>query len=369
MSITFDVNSKALRSLSSKSHKTTDIKTAIFKRTNDIKQRYKKVGDPKGHQYEMEDVLTGKESTIEAAAGNTETVIEGKFSHPLMEAAHLAYSDHYPLVLTPDTVWLCIAQGFANHVNENAEALRSRFVAHEGKEKIIVDVPFVKGSPDNDWQWAFKQFSERLSQYIGKKRDLVVSNFSTTTAIEQAVSEIVLMDSMKAYFSYGCRTMCGIPSITLTGTVDDWKSIQTRVQALSEFDLSWWTDELLPVTQHFINAAMGNVPPGVWNEFYKVDGGSGGPYISGWANTLFPYVEGRDKMVKNRYLNGATKGPFSGNTSDNFHQGLSKVPFEWNYYGTIYDMEFLGGFTGVHQDTTTLALTPALGWAIREKQD
>src|SRR5690349_14786617 len=39
-----------------------------------------------------------------------------------------AFALHYPLVLSPDDVWLCLAQGFARHVNENAEKLRERFV-------------------------------------------------------------------------------------------------------------------------------------------------------------------------------------------------------------------------------------------------
>src|SRR5262245_50441118 len=37
-----------------------------------------------------------------------------------LRAVHAAYALHYPLVLTPDAVWLSIAQGFAAHVNVNA---------------------------------------------------------------------------------------------------------------------------------------------------------------------------------------------------------------------------------------------------------
>lgn len=50
--------------------------------------------------------------------------------HALIEAVHTAFAEHYPLVLPPDDVWLCLAQGFAQHVEANAEALRSRFVRH-----------------------------------------------------------------------------------------------------------------------------------------------------------------------------------------------------------------------------------------------
>lgn len=58
------------------------------------------------------------------------------FLHPLVQAVHLAFSDHRPLVLTPDCIWLTIVQGFGQHVNENAEALRGRIVHHEGKKEF-----------------------------------------------------------------------------------------------------------------------------------------------------------------------------------------------------------------------------------------
>jgi hypothetical protein len=56
--------------------------------------------------------------------------------HPLMAAVHHAFADHRPLVLSPDAVWLTIAQGVAHHVRLHAEALRSRLVRHEGKIEI-----------------------------------------------------------------------------------------------------------------------------------------------------------------------------------------------------------------------------------------
>src|SRR5689334_11391555 len=51
----------------------------------------------------------------------------------LLSAVHMAYAAHYPLVLSPDAIWLAIAQGFAQHVNANAERLRGKFVRYEGK--------------------------------------------------------------------------------------------------------------------------------------------------------------------------------------------------------------------------------------------
>ena len=147
--------------------------------------------------------------------------------HALLETVGTAFADHYPLVLTPDAIWLCIAQGFALHVNENAERLRGKFVRHKEKAKIVIQRDdFVKGSPANPWPEVFQAFSEAIAAHIGRQRDLVVCDFSTTGPVERAASEIVLMDAMQKYFSYEVLTSCGIPEITLEGTVDDWRSIR-----------------------------------------------------------------------------------------------------------------------------------------------
>ena len=47
-----------------------------------------------------------------------------RFLNPLIEAVHLAFSGHRPLILSPDCIWLTIVQGFGHHVNKYAEDLR-----------------------------------------------------------------------------------------------------------------------------------------------------------------------------------------------------------------------------------------------------
>ncbi len=74
---------------------------------------------------------------------------------PLVQMAHDAFYEHRPIALSPDTLWFTIAQGFATHVNANAEALRARFVRHAGKAKLVVERPdFLLGQP-NPWPEAF----------------------------------------------------------------------------------------------------------------------------------------------------------------------------------------------------------------------
>ncbi|MEU4222037.1 DUF4419 domain-containing protein [Actinoplanes sp. NPDC026623] len=58
--------------------------------------------------------------------------------HPLLSAVGRAFAEHRPLVLTPDAVWLTIAQGVAQHVRLNAEQLRPRLVSHAGRKRLEV---------------------------------------------------------------------------------------------------------------------------------------------------------------------------------------------------------------------------------------
>ena len=92
----------------------------------------------------------------------------GTTLNSLIAAVHTAYQCHYPLVLSPDIIWQCVAQGFGIHVNKNAEKLRHVFVAHEGKKKLEIQMDhFTKGSPDNDWTQAFGTFSDKIRKNVG----------------------------------------------------------------------------------------------------------------------------------------------------------------------------------------------------------
>jgi hypothetical protein len=339
MSITFNVNEKASKTLGTKQIKSSDNLIDIFKNAN----------------------VLGVESY-----GVTNNNIAMSRTHPLVEAAYTAYADHYPLTLTPDSVWLTIAQGFGNHINNDPEKFRKQFVSHEGKKLIKLRRDnFVKGSFDNDWEGCFSEFSDNIFDHIGKKRDMVISDFSTTTLIDKAASEIVLMNAMKQYFKYGMSTMCGIPSVTLEGTVDDWKKIKNKALAFSEFDCDFWLEHLLPVLDKLVSTAEGNPDIKFWNELFKVEGGSGGPYLSGWLVNLFPYIKSYKKvLIQNHYL--GKDNSWEGAKTNEFPSGLTSLPFKWEVYHTTYDMEFVGGLLGISQDKNTLSLKNESCWAIAD---
>jgi len=296
--------------------------------------------------------------------------------HGFVEAVNLAYDQHYPLVISPDMVWLMIAQGVSCHILQNAEAMRSKFVSHDGKVRLTVRRDkFVRGFEGNDWEGAIAEFGDQIRDHVGdRKYEAVVQEFSTTGIAEKASFEVTLLEAMQNYFEYCCVSGCGIPSITLEGTADDWTRIRGAVAKLLYLDLDWWTDHLLPVLDEFVDASRGKVNLDFWRNFYKLEEMSGGPYITGGILNFFPYLidlaarrTGGAEMTRNRVLGVTNAGRWSGITTAEIPTGISIAPFVWEYYETKLNMEFLAGFVGVRQDSETLALRPEIGWAVVEK--
>lgn len=234
-------------------------------------------------------------STLEAWSRTTHKLIPaqyGGYTHAFIDTLNVAYQNHYSLSLSPDMIWLLIAQGFATHVNQNQEALRKRLVAHEGKISLEVRRDeFVRGFAGNDWEGVFDEFSEQIRAHIGDlAHDTLVPNFSTTGIVEKAAFELTLLDTLQGYFTYTLQTLCGIPTYLLEGTPDDWKHVREKAAALTQYKLAWWTQHLLPVLDQFVAASEGNPDPDFWKSFYKWSNDSGGPYITGHIVNLFPYL-------------------------------------------------------------------------------
>lgn len=327
--------------------------------------------------------LTQKEFLERMVGGSVETcshwqgqVLDVPHGNQLIAAVHLAHAKHYPLVLSPDMIWLTVAQGFARHVNANAEKLRKRFVAHEGKVTLEVrDDSLARGSPENDWTRSFGEFSSQIRGHIGEAtHSMLVSDFSTTGPVEKAASEIVLMDAMQCYFNYMERTMCGIPSVRLLGTVEDWERLYAKAQALDGrtsrvievpgergFGLDFWLPNLLQVLDGFVKAAKGVTPKSWWSSIYNLNNGSGGPYLGGWISWLFPYLENKQQ----NYMIGEFGGSLHGLHVGDFPLSLSKVPFVWKYYDNLLDYQFVAGLTAVSLDNETREIGPVIGWAVR----
>lgn len=307
--------------------------------------------------------LEGRVGTgVEAWSGEGNEIITGSL-HPFVEATHNAYAKHRGLIISPDMIWLMIAQGFAKHVDENSDSLRHYFVDFDGKKVLkVVRNGFVKGSKENDWEGVFPEFTQQIAAYTGKELlNSTVLDFSTTTHIEKAAMEVTLMDGMSSYFIYAVGITCGITDITLEGTTEDWEKILEKTKALGKYDLKWWTDELEPVLEEFVQASKGNVDEAFWQDMYQkqsVYAGCGSvSAVGGWITKFFPYGGSGNPRVN-------LDQPME---HGQFTSGMAKADFYWfTWQGGPFQMEFVAGFAGMTEDPKTKALRPYIAWGIRD---
>ena len=287
----------------------------------------------------------------------------------------LAWCQHRPVSLSPDVIWLLICQQFSHYVNKNPEKMRKHLVSHEGKEELVVKTNDLF-SEQADWVGLIDGFAAEIGKYT--RDDLsstLVADFTTTGIDERIASEVTLMDVTKPYFEYlAIYAVCGIPSITLTGTPEDWKKVLAKTRALGHIGLEWWTAELEPVLQEFVKASEGNPDYWFWKDIVKktrprtIQGPTCGrryrplTKFDGWFLKFFPFDEkGRTPKrvtITHTMLPETVAVPFVYQVVSPQGRVLSQTP-----------LELVAGIVGVQQDPETLLMTPKIGWFVRTAKE
>ena len=282
-----------------------------------------------------------------------------------------AYANHQSVTLSPDMVWLVICQGFARYVNAHAEELRPKLVNHEGKMDLVIETDKDLMNEEVDWPILINDFASQIDKYTKDNiAKTITSDFSTTGSVERVASQITLMESVKSYFEYIVEYFaCGIPSITLDGSVEDWKRVRKKTMQLKKYGLEKWIDSLDPILKEFILAADGKPNQIFWKSMMKkqsVDRLAGGgclpempTKLDGWLLKLFP-----DE-------NGVTLEEIS-HTKD-MPTEYVRVSFYYQVInpddGTIISrtpMELWAGFVGAKIDNENNMVTPMIGWFVSE---
>ncbi|MCC6559247.1 MAG: DUF427 domain-containing protein [Polyangiaceae bacterium] len=127
------------------------------------------------------------------------------------------------------------------------------------------------------------------------------------------------------------------------GSIARWP-FEGAEPGLYELDLAGWTRALLPVLDKVVNSAEGDVDRAFWQSFYKLQSASGGPYVTGWINVLFPYLEIMD-VHQNR------RAPMPNPAMARWIEGMRK------------------DHGGPATHAATGAVRPSIGWAIGEARD
>ncbi|KAF9525533.1 hypothetical protein CPB83DRAFT_546657 [Crepidotus variabilis] len=313
------------------------------------------------------------------------------FVHTIVDA----YNHHHHLVLRPDDVWVAILSQFNLFVNAHAAELRSIFVQHNSQKHLILRA-------DGDRRTVnFGDLAQQLTRNIEKKildktlRDWILPDFSTTRANDTAICAILMMSALKSYFTYEIRLRCGIPSITLNGSKEDWSSVVLRLDKLASFgqEPAAFAELLRPVLLRFVQAfdknELGEVQDiDFWSKICHVaTGGSGPPHLSGWLTAFCVWNQDGQWMgpkLPRQPANTLKRVPRSGHAAvaaaaqiplildgveykkinfDNVPRGFCEVDIKLNDNGEIFATKMVSGHVGsVIEGEKRDTLKPLLAW-------
>ena len=287
-----------------------------------------------------------------------------------------AYASHRPIVLSPDMIWLLISQGFSRYVNAHPEQLREQLVSHTGKMDLVVQTSedLLTGQPD--WAKLLDGFYTQIEANTkGDFAQTITADFSTTGTTERIASEVTLMETVKSYFEYiAMRLACGLPTVTLKGTPQDWQRVLDKTLQLKPYGLEAWTESLTPILKEFVLAAQGCPNRKFWQSMVKqhrpdqLEGGGCNPNkpteIDGWLLKLFPDVA--------IILNVDADHPHT----KSMPADRARVNFKYQQIdptdGSLISqttMELIAGFVGAEVDKVTHAVTPKIGWMVCTTDD
>ncbi|RIB10751.1 hypothetical protein C2G38_2250572 [Gigaspora rosea] len=129
---------------------------------------------------------------------------------------HISVKNQISIVLrtqNTDDIWITITQGINRQINYNAEKFRKSSFRHEGKKEIVICVDDIlsESTLEGDWPEA-----------------------------------------------YICCFECGIPKITLEGTLEDWMKLQEK-------------GCLEPIIWNLVTTYHGEINEDFWSRIMKID--------------------------------------------------------------------------------------------------
>ena len=297
------------------------------------------------------------------------------FSHEkssLIQGLIYAYKNHYPITVTPDMIWILILQGFSRFMEKYENLVRERFVNFTGKKDLKVErLDYSPQSATKEvWDGIMKEFVEKIGKNVGQETiDNLECNFSTTSPAALVTSQVSIMSAMKQYFTYKVLMAgCGISSITLEGSLQDWEKIKSKLEFLSTKALKWWTKHLIPIIDNIIAT----------KKYYNSKGKLSKELIEFWKGMI--RLKGKGDMYDPHMVNGWIV-KFIPNLSNekpevyeeiyetNVPDQIISCPMELTWLSLTgkkidYSCSLFTGFYGMVQDKETFNVRPVIGYAI-----
>lgn len=282
--------------------------------------------------------------------------VESSLNNSFVDCLYNAYNNHLGVSLRPDDLWLTIILTFSNYVKYNSERLRKFFVTHDGKQEIHVNMSIEQNTLE-DWSLIIKEFANKFNN------EWIKPNFSTTTSNDILIAQISLLGVMKNYIDFTFNQHCGIPHVTLQGTLEDWERLKDKISFLNKFSdqlLNDWHQMLIPILDNFIDSYQGNVNNNFWQSCANHIGGSSGPtYISGWILAFTPFNKNKWRLDS---LNTILKTGKYGQIETTKIKSTSTIEVPMLVNGNHISV-YAGGIVNSY-DHVSNTISPSFDWAV-----
>ncbi|KAK2616329.1 hypothetical protein QQS21_000763 [Conoideocrella luteorostrata] len=169
-------------------------------------------------------------------------------SDSFVRGSIVAWANHQSLVLRPDVIWFEILAQLNFYMTKNAESVRHMFVDFQGKKEIMVQ--------DTTWENVINAFGKEIQKRVKTDWLLgwVTPGFSTSTQNDNMTATVLMMGLVKHYFEFSGSIICGIPSVTLLGTKDDWEKLYRKLDHLRDWGAqpTQFANNLRPILSRFV---------------------------------------------------------------------------------------------------------------------
>ncbi|KAL8926536.1 MAG: hypothetical protein Q9208_002863 [Pyrenodesmia sp. 3 TL-2023] len=264
-------------------------------------------------------------------SANRQELLQSSFSKGMCEEQNLfpspngfvygaieAYNQHHHLTIRPEDVWFAILSQFGCWLNKAAEDVRKMFVAHDGKKGLSIYC-----DDASRFTVDFGDFAKEMTKLIAENivdpglREWMMPCFSTTTETDTVVASVLMMGALQPYFSYECRTFCGIPSVTLMGVRSDWEVLLGRLDKLATFgkEPAKFATLLRPLCERFVDSFT--IPTSEKGQDFwqlivsEVHEESGKSYYNGWITAFCFWDQDGNNLYDQAYPAERPQSPAS----------------------------------------------------------
>ena len=310
------------------------------------------------------------------------------FVHSIVKA----YNQHHHVSIRPDDVWFGILTQLSAYINKHAEELRGQFVAHKGKRELEIVY-------DNATRYSFDFgiFANDMGHLLEKNildqelRDWILPKFSTTTPHDTVIASILMMGAMQKFFGYKWKAMCGLPSVTLLGSKNDWQLILTRLDKIKTWgqEPTQFHDLLKPVISRFVRTFDDPASAEIIEFWQQVVSehhqGSGSSFYDGWITAFcFWGEDGTCKYDRKIFmwnplpdliLDGIRYHKVE---TDDVPPGWTTVPVKMDDNGYKFDATMVAGSIGIRCASSKEvgeegmveadSMSPQTGWFMFERK-